>query len=107
MTIALQSITSNNAIYWHHYKVIYMAITYLPKYLDMQFPVSCALCRVSVSADKATAGSYSAENKPVFACVSHFSEVDLLIASWANFIAEEKCKYLSLGKEPNNLMYGN
>jgi len=68
-------------------------------------PLTCSICQVDLLLAKATAGFYDADNRQAFACVSHFSEVDLLIRGWADFLKRERYRYLRQGKEPNDLIY--
>ncbi|MGH7196384.1 MAG: hypothetical protein ACREGJ_01300 [Candidatus Saccharimonadales bacterium] len=69
-----------------------MAIVELPEILQAQIPLACSICRVNLLLSKATAGLFDADNQQAFACVSHFSEVELLIVGWADFIAVERRK---------------
>jgi hypothetical protein len=51
----------------------------------------CVICDVKLTLDKATAGPLDGERQQMFACVSHFSEVEKLINGWADFfIAEQR-----------------
>ena len=83
-----------------------MAITRLPSDFMLANPLTCAICSVSLALDKATAGLYDGHGHQVFACVSHFSEVEKLILGWADFTADERRKYLHQGQEPDDLIYG-
>jgi hypothetical protein len=83
-----------------------MSIVYLPQMLQQEEPQTCSICQVSLLLSKATAGFSAADNRQAFACVSHFSEVDLLIRGWADFLRRERHRYLGQGKEPNDLTYG-
>lgn len=83
-----------------------MAIVKLPPGYKLSKPFVCVLCSVSLSLDKATAGLYDADGKQAFACVSHFSEPDMLIRSWAYFVHQEALRYLQKGDEPDALIYG-
>ena len=69
-----------------------MAIVASPKELRIIEPLKCSVCCVKLWLSKATAGLFDADNHQAFACVSHFSEVELLIVGWANFIAAERIK---------------
>lgn len=82
-----------------------MAITNLPPELHIIRPLSCSICRVKLLLSKATAGFHDAANQQAFACVSHFSEVDLLIRGWADFLTHERQSSLHQGKEPDDLTY--
>jgi hypothetical protein len=73
-----------------------MAIVNVPKNLNSQLPLTCAICKVRLQLDKATAGLLNAKNEQAFACVSHFSETGKLIVGWADFTAEERKKFLRL-----------
>jgi len=68
-------------------------------------PLTCAICRVKLPLDKATAGLYDCHNRQAFACVSHFMEVEKLIIGWADFISAEMQKCLEGSREPANLIY--
>jgi hypothetical protein len=70
-----------------------MAITQIPKEISVKDRLACSICRVSLLLNKATAGLFDANNRQAFACVSHFSEVELLIIGWADFMADERRKY--------------
>ncbi len=81
-----------------------MAIT---KLLDFTTPSqTCAICGVPLSLGKATAGLFDCHDHQAFACVSHLSEVEKLIVGWADFTAIQRRKFMNLGQEPNNLIYG-
>ena len=84
-----------------------MSIVYLPKELQRAFPLTCAICRVRLLLDKATAGLFDADNHQAFACVSHFSEVELLIVGWADFVASERAKREHRRQEDNALGVSN
>jgi hypothetical protein len=81
-----------------------MGIVYLPPELEVSSR-ACSICRVKLTLDKATAGLFDADNHQALACVSHFSEVELLIVGWANFIAFERMRYLQHKQQPGNLIY--
>lgn len=83
-----------------------MAITSLPTSLTDIDGLICAICSVKLSLDKATAGLLDGGGHQVFACVSHFSEVEKLITGWADFMAVERYRYLHRGQEPATLIYG-
>jgi len=70
-----------------------MAITQIPREMSVKDQLACSICRVSLLLSKATAGLFDANNHQAFACVSHFSEVELLIVGWADFIVDERRKY--------------
>lgn len=82
-----------------------MAIIQLPSDLTLQRDMICAICRVRLLLSKATAGLFDADHRQAFACVSHFSEVELLIVGWADFRAKERKKYLDSKREAETL-YG-
>lgn len=82
-----------------------MAITNFPSSLQHDSLLACAICRVKLSLDKATAGLFNADNRQALACVSHFSEVELLIVGWANFMECERRKFLRRRQEPDRLIY--
>lgn len=83
---------------------IVMAITRLPGFIAS--PQTCAICSVPLSLSKATAGLFDCHGHQAFACVSHLSEVEKLIVGWADFTAIQRRKFMNLGQEPNNLIYG-
>lgn len=66
-------------------------------------PKICAICGVSLTPDKATAGMLDEHGSQAYACVSHFMEVEKLITGWADFTAREKYSCLMQGHEPRNL----
>jgi len=82
-----------------------MAIVKLPADYPLDNPLHCSICQVELLLSKATAGFCDANNKQAFACVSHFSEVDLLIRGWADFIGRERYRYVRQGQEPKELTY--
>jgi hypothetical protein len=82
-----------------------MAIVRMPS--EQHFKgVTCAVCHVALAPDKATAGLFDADNRQVFACISHFSEVEKLILGWADFLAAERRRCFEKGEEPAFLIYG-
>ena len=81
-----------------------MAITKLPSFIAS--PQTCAICGVPLPLSKATAGLFDCHGHKAFACVSHLSEVEKLIVGWADFTAIQRRKFMNLGQEPNNLIYG-
>lgn len=81
-----------------------MAITKLPSGLKPAKSLTCAICGVKLTLDKATAGMLDSRSQQAFACVSHFSEVEKLITGWADFAAREKYKALHRGQEPDDLL---
>jgi hypothetical protein len=83
-----------------------MAIAKLPPDFQLPEPFICVLCGVKLSLAKATAGLLNAHGSQAFACVSHFSELALLIRGWAFFMANERIAYLQQGEESTNLIYG-
>lgn len=60
---------------------------------------TCAICDVNLPFARATAGHYDATNQQAFACVSHLSEVELLVVGWADFMAAERDKYMREAQE--------
>lgn len=81
-----------------------MAITKLPANFKLAEPLTCAICGVSLTHDKATAGMLDGQHHQTFACVSHFSEVEKLIFGWADFTAKERYKSLHYGLELQDLL---
>ena len=75
-----------------------MAITKLPADFKLAEPFTCAICGVSLTLDKATAGPYDGRGRQTFACVAHFSEVEKLITGWADFMAKERYMHFSRPK---------
>jgi hypothetical protein len=69
-----------------------MAIVELPQQLNILQPLECSICRVKLLLPKATAGLFDANNHQAFACVSHFSEPELLIVGWAEFRYAQRAK---------------
>jgi hypothetical protein len=82
-----------------------MAIVDLPTGLKVVLPLTCSVCGVTLTLDKATAGLVDADGRQAFACVSHFLEVELLVRGWAVFVTDERKRYLDQGKEPKDLLY--
>jgi hypothetical protein len=76
-----------------------MAITSLPSSLTDIDALVCAICGVRLTLERATAGLRAGDGHQAFACVSHLSEVEKLINGWADFIADERRKYLAQGHE--------
>lgn len=84
-----------------------MAIVVVPADLQIGDPLFCSICCVRLYLDKATAGLFNADNQQVFACVSHFSELELLIRGWAEFVAYERRRYeVNQQQKPDKLLYG-
>lgn len=83
-----------------------MAITELVGELQENH-LTCAICRVKLWLDKATVGLFDADNHQAFACVSHFSEVELLIVGWADFMAAQRSKYHRRKREADALGMDN
>jgi hypothetical protein len=81
-----------------------MAITKLPSFITS--PQTCAICGVPLILKNATAGLLDCRGRQAFACVSHLSEVEKLIIGWADFTAFQRRRFMDLGREPNNLIYG-
>ncbi len=84
-----------------------MAITQIPKEISLKDHRACSICRVSLLLNKATAGLFDANNHQAFACVSHFSEVEMLIVGWADFMADERRKYQRQKREVEALGVSN
>jgi hypothetical protein len=82
-----------------------MAIVNLPTSPDTS--PTCAICKVKLLLDKATAGFLDHQGHQAFACVSHFSEVEKLISGWADYLADERITYLQQGQQPQNVMFGS
>lgn len=78
-----------------------MAIVNIPPSASQ--PKTCAICGVSLTPDKATAGMLDGRGDQAYACVSHFMEIEKLITGWADFAAQEKYSGLMRGYEPPNL----
>jgi hypothetical protein len=74
-----------------------MAITKLPPTFKDDTHLYCVICNVRLMLDNATAGMLDATKHQTFACVSHFSEAELLIVGWADFISTERTKYQEAG----------
>lgn len=81
-----------------------MSIVNLP---SKEQELACAICRVKLILAKATAGLFDANDQQAFACVSHFSEVELLIVGWADFRAAERYKHERRKREAEALGVGN
>jgi hypothetical protein len=84
-----------------------MSIVHIPKDLQLNEPLACSICRVRLYFSKATAGLFDADNRQAFACISHFSEVELLIVGWADFMAAELYKYERRKREADALGVSN
>lgn len=82
-----------------------MAIAELPVELGIKLPLLCSICEVKLLLPKATVGLINAENQQAFACVSHFSEPELLIRGWADFIIVERRKYMQQDLAANTSLY--
>ncbi len=81
-----------------------MSIAHFPADLQCVTPMTCSICRARLYLSTATVGLYDAENRQAFACISHFSEVELLIGGWADFIARERIRYRQQNQRSNTLM---
>lgn len=84
-----------------------MAIIELPNNQKIDDTLMCSICRVKLLLSKATAGLLNAENRQAFACVSHLSEVDLLIRGWADFMVAERSKHYRRKREADVLGVSN
>ncbi len=84
-----------------------MAITKLSHGFQLPSPLTCAICRVTLTLDKATAGLFDAHGQQTFACVSHFSEVEKLIIGWADFVTTQRREYEALHDEPSDFLFGD
>lgn len=84
-----------------------MSIVHIPQELQLNEPLTCSICRVRLYFSKATAGFFDADNRQAFACISHFSEVELLIMGWADFMAAERHKHERRKREAEALGVGN
>jgi hypothetical protein len=82
-----------------------MGIVSLPPEMDSGKPTDCAICSVRIALTGATAGQHSGRGCQMFACVSHFMEVELLILGWADFVIQERERELEAGREPRYLGY--
>lgn len=82
-----------------------MAIVYFPPELQYVQQLICSICHVKLLLPKATAGLFDANNHQAFACVSHFSEVELLISGWADFTVQERRKYNQQKQTSSSLIY--
>lgn len=83
-----------------------MSIINIPLELHTSNQITCSICKVRLSLDKATAGLFDANDHQAFSCVSHLSEVELLIAGWAAFMACERQRYSQQRSEADKL-YGS
>lgn len=70
-----------------------MAIIETLRYFDPHETTLCVICRVRLYPDRATAGLHDADGLQAFACVSHFSEIELLIIGWVDFTTNERQRY--------------
>lgn len=68
--------------------------------------LSCALCGVGLSLDKATAGMLKADKTQAYACISHFWEVELLVVRWADFLAHQRREYVLSHDNPIDTVFG-
>lgn len=83
-----------------------MAITRLPANTVDIDTLTCAICKVALTFDKATAGLLDRNGHQSFACVSHFTEVEKLISGWADFMATERREYHRKDQNLQTLIYG-
>ncbi len=67
-----------------------MGVVELPSELDQPEPLNCAICSVRLTLTGATVGQHSGRGCQMFACVSHFMELELLILGWANFTIRDR-----------------
>jgi len=67
-----------------------MGIVSLPPEMDPGKPIDCAICAVRIALTGATAGQHNGRGCQLFACVSHFMEVNLLILGWADVVIQER-----------------
>lgn len=74
-----------------------MAITHFPDDLKPRKTVACAICRSSVTLDKATVGFLDASGQQTFACNAHFWEGNKFILGWVDFAAKERLRSLNGG----------
>jgi hypothetical protein len=84
-----------------------MAIAQIPKEISVKDHLACSICRAKLLLEKATAGLFDAHNHQAVACISHFSEVELLIVGWADFMAAEREKYQRQKREAKALGVSN
>lgn len=82
-----------------------MAVVELPIELGITLPLACSICQVKLLLPKATVGLVDSDNRQAFSCVSHFSEPELLIRGWADFITAERRRYLKQGLAANESLY--
>lgn len=68
-----------------------MAIVSIPDVIPTDALI-CAICKVSLTLDKATAGLMDKNGHQAFACVSHFSEVEKLVTGWADYMANQRAQ---------------
>ena len=67
-----------------------MAVVDMPDELKPNEPIDCAICSVRLALTGATAGQHNGRGCQLFACVSHFMEVELLICGWAEVVIRER-----------------
>ena len=80
-------------------------IVSIPQNFNANNLKACAICRVQLRLSTATAGLIDASNRQAFACISHFSEVELLIVGWADFLARERREYNRQKQNLNTKIY--
>jgi hypothetical protein len=83
-----------------------MAITRLYTGCKLPSPFVCAICGVKLTLDTATAGPLDSTRRQMFACVSHFSEVEKLINGWAEFFVAERRKQMEIELRNGGLVPG-
>lgn len=71
----------------------------------LRLPLCCAICLNRLTTQTGTAGLIDSNNRQAFACISHFSEIELLLTGWADFLWSERQKYRKPEIQPNQLIY--
>jgi len=82
-----------------------MGIVSLPPEMNPGEPIDCAICAVRIALTGATAGQHNGRGCQMFACVSHFMEVELLVLGWADFVIQDRERELKAGREPRYQRY--
>lgn len=80
-----------------------MGITSLSPEMDPDKPIDCAICSVRLALTGATAGQHNSRGCQLFACVSHFMEVELLILGWADVVISERDESRKAARQPRTL----
>jgi hypothetical protein len=82
-----------------------MAIIAIPTGMRLSNTSACSICGVKLTLNKATVGLVDADNVQAIACVSHLSEVELLINGWAAFMAGERLRYTRRETQTSTFIY--